>query len=238
MFAQSIGRGLSRNVARQFWFTGDVVGPFKINYNSSGACDYSTWATAADAAAQAAGVNLSQYAHKVYVFPRVNGCGWAGLGTIGGNPSRAWIATCDLADVYAHELGHNLGLHHASTDADNDDVSDCEYCDSSDFMGYGGVGLRALNGPHKEEMGWQPAGKVQTVVSNGVYMVAPLENYQPTRVPSTLKIAKPGTVTSIISPPARARLRRQYAGLVRRPDQRPSLRWLRDRADISDHDTD
>jgi hypothetical protein len=176
------------------WFTGDVVGPFKINYNGNSSCDYNSWASAADAAAQAAGVDLSQYAHKVYVFPKVNNCSWAGLGTIGGNPSRAWIAACDLADVYAHELGHNLGMHHASTDSNNDGVNDCEYCDNSDFMGYGGVGLRALNGPHKEEMGWQPAGKVQTVSDNGVFMVAPLEQLPSnTPYPQTLKIAKPGT---------------------------------------------
>jgi hypothetical protein len=176
------------------WFTGDVVGPYAINYNSSGACDYSKWATAADAAAQADGVDLSQYKHKVYVFPQLNGCSWAGLGTIGGNPSRAWIAECDLDDAYAHELGHNLGMHHASTDTNNDDVSDCEYCDDSDFMGYAGVGLRALNGPHKEEMGWEPANKVQTVESNGLWMVAPLEKIPTdTPYPQMLKIAKPGT---------------------------------------------
>ncbi len=176
------------------WFTGDVVGPFTINYNSVGACDYSAWANAADAAAQAAGVNLSQYARKVYVFPRVNGCTWAGLGTVGGNPSRAWIAACDFADVYAHELGHNLGMHHASTDINNDGVSDCEYCDNSDVMGYGGVGLRALNGPHREQLGWYAAGKVQTLAAEGVYMVAPLEKLPgDTPYPQILKLAKPGT---------------------------------------------
>jgi hypothetical protein len=176
------------------WFTGDVVGPYNINYNSSGVCDATPWANAADAAAQAAGVNLSQYKHKVYVLPEVNGCGWAGLGTIGGNPSRAWVAACDLDDVYAHELGHNLGMHHASTDTNNDDVSDCEYCDDSDFMGYAGTGLRTLNSPHKEELGWQPAGKVQVVASNSVLQVAPLEKVPTdTPYPQTLKITKPGT---------------------------------------------
>jgi hypothetical protein len=176
------------------WFTGDVVGPFTINYNSSGACDYSAWANAADAAAQAAGVNLSQYTRKVYVFPKINGCNWAGLGTVGGNPSRAWIAACDFADVYAHELGHNIGMHHASTDANNDGASDCEYCDNSDVMGYGGVGLRALNGPHREQMGWYAAGKVQTIAGEGVYLVAPLEKLPAdTPYPQILKIAKPGT---------------------------------------------
>ncbi len=175
--------------------SGDVVGPFKINYNSSGACDYNAWATAADSAAQAAGVDLSQYSHKVYVFSKVNGCNWAGLGTVGGNPSRAWIATCDLTDVYAHELGHNLGMHHASTDADNNGTADCEYCDNSDIMGYGGVGLRGFNAAHKEQMGWLSANKVQAVVSNGVFYVAPLEAAATTPYPQTLKIVKPGTTT-------------------------------------------
>lgn len=175
------------------WFSGDVVGPFTINYNSAGACDYSAWANAADAAAQAAGVNLSQYTHKVYVFPKLNGCAWAGLGTVGGNPSRAWIAACDFADVYAHELGHNLGMHHASTDSNNDGVSDCEYCDNSDVMGYGGVGLRALNGPHREQLGWYAADKVQTLTAEGVYLVAPLEKSpDQTPYPQILKFAKPG----------------------------------------------
>lgn len=192
--AQSVNGLYQETSLGNLWLTGNVVGPYTINYNSSGACDYSAWATAADAAATSAGVNLSQYARKVYVFPKVNGCGWAGLGTVGGNPSRAWIATCDLADVYAHELGHNLGMHHASTDADNNGVADCEYCDNSDFMGYGGVGLRALNAAHKEQMGWLGVGKVQTVASAGTFMVAPLATAPGnTPYPQVLKIIKPGT---------------------------------------------
>src|SRR5262249_43964477 len=116
-------------------FSGLVVGPYTINYSTNGTCDYSGWASAGETAATGAGVNLSGYNHRVYVFPKKNPCGWAGLGTIGGNPGQAWIAYCDLIDVYMHELGHNLTMHHASTPG-------CEYCDVSDFMGYGGVGIR------------------------------------------------------------------------------------------------
>ena len=176
------------------WITGTTVGPFTINYLSSGACDYNGWAAAAEAAAQAQGVDLSFYNRRVIVFPKNNPCGWAGLGTVGGNPSRAWIASCNLPDVYAHELGHNLTLHHASTDANNDGVSDCEYCDRSDIMGYGGVGFRQLNAPHREQMGWLPAGKVVTATANTTVTIAPLEwDSQYTPYPQVLKIAKPGT---------------------------------------------
>ena len=174
-------------------FSGDVFGPFTLNYLSTGSCDYYGWASAADAAAQAAGANLSNYTHKVYVLPRKNQCGWAGLSTIGGNPSSSWIAYCDLGDVYAHELGHSLTMQHASTDANNDNVSDCEYCDTSDVMGYVGIGLRQVSAAHKDELGWLPTGKVASVSSNGVYQVAPLE-YSPsdTSYPQALKMVRPG----------------------------------------------
>jgi hypothetical protein len=170
------------------WFTGDVFGPYTINYISTNSCNYNGWASAAESAATSAGVNLSQYARRIYVFPRGSTCGWAGLGTIGGNPSKAWIAYCDLPDVYAHELGHNITMHHASNN------SGCEYCDTSDFMGYGGVGLRQVNGPHKEQMGWLPASQIVTATNNGSYNLAPLEVYPSGAVaPQLLKIPRPGT---------------------------------------------
>ncbi|PYI80607.1 MAG: hypothetical protein DME26_21250, partial [Verrucomicrobia bacterium] len=170
------------------------AGPYTINYSTNSPCDYDAWASAGEAAATAAGFNLNQYSHRVYVFPKKNTCGWAGLGTIGGNPSRAWIAYCDLLDVYAHELGHNVDMHHSSTDMNNDGVSDCEYCDVSDFMGYGGVGPRQVNAPHKEQMGWLPASKVVLATGNTTLSLAPLELYPgTTSLPQALKIAKPNT---------------------------------------------
>jgi hypothetical protein len=176
------------------WFTGTVVGPYTINYNSSGNCDYTAWANAADAAATAAGIQLSQFQHKVYVLPKRNPCSWAGLGTVGGNPSRAWIGLCDVADVYAHELGHNLGMHHSATDANNDGAADCEYCDNSDIMGYAGPGLRWLNGPHLDQMGWLETGKVVTVTADTTLNLAPLAlEAAATPYPQLFKITKPGT---------------------------------------------
>jgi hypothetical protein len=49
----------------------------------------------------------------VYGFPQSNGCGWAGLGTVGGNPSAAWTNGTFNLLVVGHEMGHNFGLYHA-----------------------------------------------------------------------------------------------------------------------------
>jgi hypothetical protein len=89
--------------------------------------------------------------------------------------------------VFAHELGHNLGMHHASTPTS-------EYGDTSDIMGYSGFGLRQLNAPHQEQMGWRAAEKIFAVTESGLYDIAPLEiEDQQALAPQALKIAKPDT---------------------------------------------
>jgi hypothetical protein len=169
------------------WFTGDVVGPYTIDYTSTGTCEFSAWANAADAAAQADGIYLSAYDRKVYVFPKVNPCGYGGLGTVGGNPSRAWIFYCGMDDLFAHELGHNLGMHHAAT-------LTSEYGDRSDVMAIAGVGLRQVNAPHKEQMGWVTPEQVLTVSEDGIYDIAPLEVHSLDALAhQVLKIAKSDT---------------------------------------------
>jgi len=135
-------------------------------------CDAYGWAAAAEAAAPAAGANLSLYQHRVFVLPGNVSCGWAGLGNVGcGTYCRAWVDTCNLPDVYAHELGHNLDMGHASTDTNNDGAVDCEYCDQSDIMGYGGVGWRTFNGAHDDQKDWLPLSKIveATVVGTSTH---------------------------------------------------------------------
>src|SRR5439155_19948239 len=92
-----------------------------------------------------------------------------------------------LADGYAHELGHNVLMHHASTPGS-------EYGDISDFMGYGGVGLRGVNAPHREQMGWMPAPQIVSPSGNVTLNIAPLEVSPSSAIyPQTIKLAKPDT---------------------------------------------
>lgn len=142
----------------------------------SDACDAHGWAAAADAALPGQ-VNLGDYQHRVYVLPSGGSCGWAGLGSVGcGSYCRSWVNTCNLPDVYAHELGHNLGMGHASTDDNNDGTIDSEYGDRSDFMGIGGVGYRHLAGPHKHQLGWLSGAQEIDLAGGGTQtrVLAPL----------------------------------------------------------------
>jgi hypothetical protein len=171
----------------QLWFNGSVVGPFTINYSTTSSCDLGAWTVAADAAASASGINLSTYNRRIYVLPRTNPCGYSGVGTLGGNPSRSWIFKCDGSDAFAHELGHNLGMHHAATPTE-------EYGDTSDIMGYGGFGLRQVNGPHQDQMGWLDPVQIKGVVTSGTYTIAPIEDSPSQAIdPQILIIAKPDT---------------------------------------------
>ncbi|PIQ83873.1 MAG: hypothetical protein COV75_05285 [Candidatus Omnitrophica bacterium CG11_big_fil_rev_8_21_14_0_20_63_9] len=175
--------------------SGDVVGWFTIPLDNSG-CNYNGWANAADSAATAAGVSLGNYQRRVYLFPRTGSCGWAGLGTIGGNPSRAWSNGYNDYRLFAHELGHNLGAHHASTLSCGGSAigasgacTTSEYGDAFDVMGF--WNLFQWNGPHKVGAGWLSGSRVQTVTGGGLFTLTPLELDQNT--PQVLKINRPNT---------------------------------------------
>ncbi|MCM2310081.1 MAG: hypothetical protein NDI84_01650 [Steroidobacteraceae bacterium] len=141
-------------------------------------CNYSAWGAAADRAVT--GVTLANYQHRVYVVPSNVGCSWAGLAYVGcGSSCQAWVKAysgqaCGYPDAYAHEIGHNLGMWHASTDTNNDGALDCEYCDTSSFMGYATGSLRTLNGPHKVQMGWASGARLVDGSQGGTFTVASL----------------------------------------------------------------
>lgn len=187
MFTDASGRSvdaLYREASRGcVSFSGTVTGPYTINATSSDACNISAWAAAADLQASAAGVDLEAYSRKVYVMPG-NTCPGAGFGTVGGTPSTAWVFDCTLKGIYAHELGHNLGMDHASTATQ-------EYGDTTDPMAFSSTQLRGLNAPHRQQLGWLPA---MTIDRSGEYDVAALAlDPSVTTAPQILTIRKPDT---------------------------------------------
>ena len=159
--------------------TPDVV---RVTVNEAaaigGVCNYSAWGAAADKAAT--GVTLSNYQHRVYVLPSNAGCSWAGLAYVGcGSSCQAWVKAysgqvCGYPDAYAHEIGHNLGMWHASTDTNNDGTLDCEYCDTSDFMGYATGSMRTLNSAHKLQMGWAGGTRLVDGSQGGTFTISSL----------------------------------------------------------------
>lgn len=162
-------------------FSGQAVGPFTINYSASGACSFDAWGSAADAAARAAGIDLSQYRRINYVTPSNSTCGWSGLAYMPG--TRSWVQSCGSTGVYVHELGHNLSFHHAATPS-------LEYGDSSDPMG--GARMVQFNAPNRVLAGWLPTGSVIEVLTSGGYSLSPLAaDGSPN--PQVLRLVKPDT---------------------------------------------
>ena len=160
--------------------SGTVTGPYTISLGS--ACNRRAWASAADAAATAAGVNLSAYVHKIYIEPPESEAlcvPFEAQGDTEGN--RVWVrgdhSTSRL--ILSHEIGHNLGLQHAAS------PMQAQYGDCSTVMGCAPVINPAIpanwhdtaqfNAPEKIQLGWVPTNRVQTVTAAGNYRVALLE---------------------------------------------------------------
>lgn len=88
----------------------------------------------------------TETSHVAVYFPQQTECGlWAGMGSIGGG--MVWINGVPIVDVFAHEVGHNLGLGHAGLAACSSAGVDLplaplvqcrfdEYGDVADVMGY------------------------------------------------------------------------------------------------------
>lgn len=154
-------------------FSGQVVGPYKIPYYSNKSCDFSGWASAAQLAVKNSGVDISSFTNISYVLPTDNTCGWAGLGSLGDGfiAQETWIRSCKSTFVFAHELGHNLGMNHAGVPGS--DIYSA-YGDNSDPMGNSGL-LAGFNAPHLALTGWISSNKVKDVQSSNTYELNALE---------------------------------------------------------------
>ena len=178
--------------------TGKAVGPYTLSQVYS--CDqYYNMRTAAIAAADA-DVDFQNYTRLMIVFPPPGSCSWAGLGTLGcsslSSPgdggftaSTSWLRSDYMSSnnngtqLTAHEGGHNLTLHHASTRAFTNSTTGLpeplgplgaagtlnEYGDYFSTMGYWNFGQ--YNAPHKAKIGWL----MGTDQSNGTFSLLPFE---------------------------------------------------------------
>lgn len=149
----------------------DIYGPFDLNVSGAN-CDYNLWASEGVKAASAAGIDTSsaKFQHIIYVLPQSAQCGWWGLG--GGRQS--WVRYGGMM-VYAHELGHNLGMHHAGTDTNNDGAIESEYGDYSCVMG-NSSNVAGINGAHLMQLGTYNSFPDKIVNgTRGQYTVSPLD---------------------------------------------------------------
>lgn len=168
-------RNSSRN---QVSFSGNVVGPFNISYSKAGSCDYNGWASAAEAAAKAAGIDTTQYTRVNYVTPTNSTCGWGGLAYMPGRQS--WVQACTSTGIFSHELGHNLSFHHAATPTS-------EYGDGSDPMG--GAKAVLFSGANRVMAGWMAPGTVVDITGGGTFAIDALAVAAPTS-PQVMRIFK------------------------------------------------
>ena len=174
----------------QLMISGQVVGPISVTQNATDVCAdpfryASAWLSQAETEF---GISRSDFRHRIFAVPKsMPGCGWTGYANVGcGSACNAFNRWSDDVNTTSHEFGHNLNLGHAG-------VGTNQYADYSSFMGYSlSNGVRALDGAHHWQTGWDQninAQSVQTIQSSETYEVAPLMEVTPSAsAPSIYRI--------------------------------------------------
>ena len=134
------------------------------------------------------GVDTSLFRHRVFILPPLR-CGWGGLGHLGCRKHcSSWIASVKRNLIYTHELGHNLGMHHAATDPENDGQENSEYGDRSCPMGRLSQGF--FNSAHTFQMGWlsENLGHIKQNITPGDHQIRALSLMPEDNDPSVLTV--------------------------------------------------
>lgn len=159
----------------------DVVGWYPLSLYQS--CDYNLIREEALNAAMtdpSTSIDQNNYAGFVIVAP-YGACSSGGYAGVGGDTS--WISNPRFGHFFttAHEIGHNLGNHHASfllcfpfegfpVNGQGCDFS--EYGDPYDIMG---TSVGHFNAPHKELVGFLHAAQILEIIASGTYSIEPIE---------------------------------------------------------------
>jgi len=115
-------------------------------------------------------LDLQSYKYKMLIVPLEAHCVWAGLATLSCSYSGNCITFVRSMDpgVYVHELGHNFGFTHSSSDLNDDGFIDNEYGDDTCYMG-NVIGWKRYNALHRWTIGWIPRqNKVSAVFTDTV----------------------------------------------------------------------
>lgn len=123
-----------------------------------------------DAIKAATGVDIPGLASSGAKIVKEHACfrgGSAGLGSPYAQVGRCWDAA-----LLAHEVGHTLGVAHASKNRPPGSTRG-EYGDR-EVMGHGGL-VTELNAPHRMQLGWIPEGCIQTATSSTELVLGALD---------------------------------------------------------------
>jgi hypothetical protein len=140
----------SSNGMMQLSYDKSIITTVSINFD--GLCRLFEWIDVVTSL-----LDLQSYKYKLLVVPLNAHCVWEGLATLSCSYNGGCYALVrsENPGVYIHELGHNFGFTHSSSDTDDNGMVNYEYGDNTCYMG-NVTGWKRYNALHRWTNGWIP----------------------------------------------------------------------------------